>query len=74
MHCPNSKIIGASGVAFCPSTYPLNEHHTEWSSEYYCTTCGYEKHEKFEVLREVKREIPPPSPPRRKKKVITETY
>lgn len=73
MDCPNSKMIGASGIPFCPSKAPVNEHHTEWSSEYYCTTCGYEHMEKYDIPRQVRRDIPPPAP-RRKKPATPQQY
>lgn len=67
MDCPGSKKIGASGLPFCPSKAPMNEHHNEWWSEYYCTTCGYEQKDRNENPREIKRGTFTPSPPRRKR-------
>lgn len=48
MRCPSSL------QGFCPSQESINVHHSEWTSEYYCTTCGYEnviKHDRAQKIK-----------------------
>lgn len=68
MRCPSAED------GHCPSEDPLETHHTDQYSTYYCQTCGFEDKVVWPTptqspkRRERREESPPrPRPPRRKR-------